>query len=294
MTRIYDVERRSVLTGIGAVGISAASAAAANGQTADPGEGRLASPQRFAGKAVLITGATSGIGRKTAEAFAGAGALVLFNGRREELGRQVEAEIRASGGMATYLRGDVREPAQMENFIAEGARKFGRVDVLFNNAGIFMTPAEIQDATFENYQDIMATNAGGVFLGMKYVIPVMRRQGSGAIINMASVAAHKGFPNTPAYNASKHAIIGLTKSAAIANAKHGIRINSISPLAVDTPQLRESFAYQKIDAEAAAASFVTPRILTAEEIARAVMFLASDDASSVTGMNLDVTAGQLA
>ena len=172
--------------------------------------------------------------------------------------------------------------------------RFGRVDVLFNNAGIFMTPGEVQDIAIENFQDIMATNAGGVFYGMKYAIPAMRRQGGGVIVNMASVAAHKGFPNTAAYNASKHAIIGMTKAVAVANAKHNIRVNSISPLAVDTPQLRESFAYQKVDGAAAARTFVTPRIMTVDEIARAVMFLASGDASSVTGMDLDVTGGQLA
>lgn len=249
---------------------------------------------RFTGKGVLITGATSGIGRTTAEAFAREGAHVLFNGRREALGRQVEADIRVFGGSAAYLRGDVRDPKQVEEFVAEGIRRFGRIDVLYNNAGVFMTPGPIEDIAFENYQDIMITNAGGVFLGMKYAIPQMRRQGGGVIINMASVAGHRGFPNTAAYNASKHAIIGLTKAAAVANARHNIRVTSISPLAVDTPQLAESFAYQNVEAEVAAASFVTPRIMTTEEIASAVLFLASEEATSLTGMDLDVTGGQLA
>lgn len=295
MNQDINIGRRSLLTGLATAGALAA-ATSATASTTGPGQSdtRVNHNGRFAGKAVLITGATSGIGKTTAEAFAREGARVLFNGRREAMGRQVEAGIRAFGGDATYLRSDVRDPVQVEAFVAEGARRFGQIDVLYNNAGIFMTPGEIQDIAVENFQDIMATNAGGVFYGMKYAIPHMRRQGRGVIVNMASVAAHKGFPNTAAYNASKHAIIGLTKAAAVANAKHNIRVNSISPLAVDTPQLTESFRYQGVDPAAAAASFVTPRIMTTDEIAKAVMFLASDEASSVTGMDLDVTGGQLA
>jgi NAD(P)-dependent dehydrogenase (short-subunit alcohol dehydrogenase family) len=165
--------------------------------------------------------------------------------------------------------------------------------VLFNNAGIFMTPNPIEDIGIENFSDMMRTNVAGVFHGMKYAIPRMRAQGGGVIVNMASVAAHRGFPNTAHYNASKHAVIGLTKAAAVANARHGIRVVSISPLAVDTPMLRESFAYQNLDAAAVAASLVTPRIMRADEMAAAVMMLA-DPASVVTGTDLDVTGGQLA
>lgn len=219
---------------------------------------------------------------------------MVFCGRREALGHEVEAGIRALGGEATYRRADVRRHDDVKALVHACVQRYGRVDIAFNNAGIFMTPADLQDIEVDNYLDIMATNAAGTFFAMKYELPVMRRQGDGVIINMASVAGHKGFPNTAAYNASKHAIIGMTKAAATANAKHGIRINSISPLAVDTPQLTESFAYQKVDPQAAAATFVTPRIMTTDEIARAVMFLASDEATSITGMDLDVTGGQLA
>lgn len=129
---------------------------------------------------------------------------------------------------------------------------------------------------------------------MKYELPVMRRQAAGVIINMASVSGHRGFAHTPHYSASKHGVVALTKAAAIANGKHNIRINSLSPLAVDTPMLRESFAFQKLSYEQVAPSFVTPRIMITDEIARVVMFLASDEASSVNGMDLDVTGGQLA
>ncbi|NER80483.1 MAG: SDR family oxidoreductase [Leptolyngbya sp. SIO1D8] len=251
-------------------------------------------PGRFAGKVVLITGATSGIGETTAKAFAREGAQVVFNGRRANLGQQVERTIRDLGGEATYIQSDVRDPQQVEQFVNTILEQHGRLDIAFNNAGIFMTPVEIQDMTLDNYRDMIATNLDGVFYAMRYELPVMIAQGSGTIINMASVAGHRGFANTPHYNASKHGVIGLTKAAATANAQHNIRINSISPLAVDTPMLRRSFGYQGLTYEQMAPNFVTPRIMSTEEMARAVMFLASDEATAINGMDLDVTGGQLA
>lgn len=290
-----ELGRRALLGGAATAGASLLSSAATAGPLR-PGPRREASKpgNRFAGKVVLITGATSGIGKATVEAFAGEGAKVMFCGRREQLGRDVEAGVRRTGGDVAFLRADVRRHEDVRELVEACVERYGRIDIAFNNAGIFMTPAQVQDIAVDNYLDIMLTNAGGVFFAMKYEIPAMRRQGGGVIVNMASVAGHKGFPNTAAYNASKHAILGLTKAAAVANAKHNIRIVSISPLAVDTPQLAESFAYQKIDPAAAAASFVTPRIMSTDEIARAVMFLASAEATSIAGMDLDVTGGQLA
>lgn len=291
------VTRRQVLAGGAAVFATVALARPAQANTLHPPPAPqgMANPNgRFAGKVVLITGATSGIGKTTAEAFAHEGARVMVCGRRENLGRDVEAGIRAFGGDATYLQADVRVSAQVQAFVNATVATYGRLDVAFNNAGIFMTPTEVQDTDVDNFLDIMLTNAGGEFFAMKYEIPIMRSQGGGVIVNMASVAGHLGYPNTPAYNASKHAIIGMTKAAAKANAKHNVRITSISPLAVDTPQLRESFAYQGITYEQAAPTFVTPRVMTTDEIARAVMFLASDEATSIAGMDLDVTGGQLA
>lgn len=295
-----SINRRQVLTigSAAAAGLAAVSLGQANANTLTPPESvaeTTANPEgRFAGKVVLITGATSGIGEATAKAFAQAGAKVAFNGRRANLGQQVESEIRSFGGEATYLQSDVRDPEQVEQFVTATVEKYGRLDIAFNNAGAFMTPVEIQDMDLENYRNLIATNLDGVFYAMRYELPIMIEQNSGIIINMASVAGHRGFANTAHYNASKHGVIGLTKAAATANAKRNIRINSISPLAVDTPMLRRSFEYQGLTYEQMAPNFVTPRIMTTAEMANAVMFLASDEATAINGMDLDVTGGQLA
>jgi NAD(P)-dependent dehydrogenase (short-subunit alcohol dehydrogenase family) len=289
-----ELDRRGVLLGAG-IGL-AASAGSAAANTLKPVAPRMdVNPSgRFAGKVVLITGATYGIGQTTAEAFAREGAKVAFCGRTEQLGHSVEAGIRKAGGEAAYIRADVREPAQVERFVSETVGRYGRLDIAFNNAGVFMPPLELQDLSVEQYRNLIATNLDGIFYSMKYELPVMRRQGSGIIVNMASVAGHRGYSHTPHYSASKHGVIGLTKAAAVANAKHNIRIVSLSPLAVDTSMLRESFAAQKLTYEQMAPNFVTPRIMKTDEIAHAVMFLASDEATFVNGMDLDVTGGQLA
>jgi NAD(P)-dependent dehydrogenase (short-subunit alcohol dehydrogenase family) len=294
-----EISRRQILKS-GAIGVAgfttavATQAAQANTQNPPEAQVRVNPNGRFAEKVVLITGATSGIGEAAARAFAAEGAMVHFCGRREALGEQVAQSIRNAGGKATYQRADVRVEEDVRAFIDGCVGQYGHINIAFNNAGIFMTPAEIQDIPLENFVDIITTNTVGVFLSMKYQIPHMRQQGGGSIINMASVAGHVGFRTTAHYNASKHGVIGLTKAAAQENADYNIRINSISPLAVDTPMLRESFAFQGITYEQVVQGFVTKRIMTTHEMAEAVMFLASNQATSMTGMDLDVTGGQLA
>ncbi len=291
--------RRGLLVGSGAgvLGLGAAALASpALANSLNPPESRaIANPNgRFVGKVVAVTGGNSGIGEATARAFAMQGASVMFCARRDALGKEVEAAIREAGGEATWKQTDVREPEQVEAFIEAVTATYGRLDILFNNAGIFMTPAPLVEIPVDNYRDMIATNVDGVFYGMKFALPIMTTQGGGVIVNMASVAAHRGFGNTAHYNASKHAVVGLTKAAASVSAKDNIRVNSISPLAVDTPMLRRSFDYQGLTYEDMAPNFATPRIMTAPEMARAVMFLASDEATSINGMDLDVTGGQLA
>lgn len=295
MTDEVNTSRRALLTGGAAVAATlGATAAMANSlnPTSAPEE---ANPNgRFAGKVVAITGGNSGIGAATALAFAMEGAKVFITARRDALGKEVEAAIRARGGDATWMVTDVREAAQVENFINAVIAQGGKLDVLFNNAGIFMTPALVEDIPVENFEDMMLTNINGVFYGMKYAIPQMKTQGGGVIINMASVAGHRGFGFTGHYSASKHAVRGLTKAAANVSAKDNIRINSISPLAVDTPMLEESFEYQGVTYDQMAPNFVTPRIMDPHEMAVGVMFLASDEATALNGMDLDATGGQLA
>jgi NAD(P)-dependent dehydrogenase (short-subunit alcohol dehydrogenase family) len=298
------VARRSFISK-GAAGLGAmALAGSAFGQTQTPvasRTGRANANGRFANKVVLITGATYGIGEATARAFAMEGATVHFCGRSEDLGKKVADSINANGGKASYQRADVTREADIKAFVQEAVRRYGRVDIAFNNAGYFMdsknprkTPSLIQDVTPEHWETMMNTNARGVMLSMKYEIPQMLKQGGGSIVNNASVSGHVAFAQMGAYAASKHAIIGLTKVAAIENAEKNIRVNSLSPLAVDTPMLRDSFAYYKTTAAQAAEGMPIKRISTVEEMARAVMWLASDEASSVTGMDLDITGGWLA
>ena len=286
--------RRQVLKA-GAAGLAAATGTAfANtmNPTASPAEANPAG--RFAGKVVVITGATSGIGEATARAFAAEGGVVHFCGRRAQLGEKVAQSIRDAGGQATYQRADVRIPEEVKAFVDRAVSDYGRIDIAFNNAGVFMPPLELQDLSVEEYLDLIDTNLNGVAYAMMQQIPVMRNQGQGVIVNMASVAGSRGFGNTPHYNASKHGVVGLTKAVAVANAAQNIRVNCLSPLAVDTPMLRESFTFQGLTYEEAAPTFVTPRIMEPIEMARAVMFLADDSATMITGTDLDVTGGQLA
>jgi NAD(P)-dependent dehydrogenase (short-subunit alcohol dehydrogenase family) len=250
---------------------------------------------RLRGKVAVVTGATSGIGRRAAERLAAEGARVYFGGRRVRLGRHIEAGIRGVGQDATFARVDVRDARQVESFIDGCLRTYGKIDIAFNCAGIFMNPTLVQDTEVSNFLDILHTNTAGEFYAMKYEVPAIRANGGGVIVNMSSVAGFKGFPNTPSYNASKHGVVGLTKAVAIAEASHNVRVVAMAPLAVDTAQLRESFAYQGIDPEDAAKTFVTPRIMSTDEMANALLFLVDPiQATSITGTTLDVTGGQLA
>jgi NAD(P)-dependent dehydrogenase (short-subunit alcohol dehydrogenase family) len=278
--------RRTVLTA-GALGAAATVATAGTAAAARGG--------RFDGKVVLITGATSGIGEATARAFAAEGAKVFFCGRREQLGNQVAASIRRAGGEATYRRADVRHENEVRDLVDACVRKYGRLDIAVNNAGIESPRAvRLHEQTLADLETVWRTNVGGVFLGMKYEIPRMLAQGGGVIVNTASMSAEIGFLTIAPYNASKHAVASLTKVAGLEYAADNVRVNAFAPGAVDTPMLRRAAEAFGMTYEQIAQDYPIKRIVAAEEMATIVMFLASADSSAVVGHDLDATGGYLA
>lgn len=293
------INRRRLVLGGGAIaGMAAFStitpASEANSQPPLASEARNTnSSGRFANKVVLITGATSGIGEATARAFAQEGAIVHFCGRRENLGANVAKAINAQGGQATYQRADIRNEQDIRSLVETCVAKYGRIDIAFNNAGIESKPFTVAEQSLEDWTNVMTTNATGTFLSMKYEIPVMLQQGKGVIINNASVSGHVGFATISPYSASKHAIMSLTKVAALEYADKNIRINSISPGAVDTPMLRRALAAWKTDFKTVAQEYPIKRIVQADEIAKTVLWLSSADPTCIVGTDIDVTGGYL-
>ena len=253
---------------------------------------------RFEGKVVLVTGGTSGIGKATARAFAMEGAKVVFNGRREELGKKIEADVRAEGGDLTYHHSDVSVEKQVQAFVAAAVAKHGRLDIAFNNAGIENRYARLHEMTEAAWRDILDTNTTGQFFCVKHELRQMIAQTGdgrgGVIVNICSQGGFKAFPELGPYIVSNHGRLGLTRVAALEYARDNIRIASIAPGIVDTPmiaRLREGRGRQT--AEEMAKGTPVGRMTTPEEIARAVMLLASDDATALHGSNVDATAGHL-
>ncbi|ONI77355.1 short-chain dehydrogenase [Actinosynnema sp. ALI-1.44] len=243
---------------------------------------------------MLITGATSGIGAATARAFAAAGARVYFCGRRQQLGEQVAASIRSAGGDATFRRADVREEGQVRDLVDACVRRYGRLDIAVNNAGIESPRAvRLHEQSLADMETVWRTNVAGVFLGMKYEIPRMLAQGGGVIVNTASISAEVGFATIAPYNFSKHAVASLTKVAALEYAASNIRINAFAPGAVDTPMLRRAAEAFGMTYEQIAQDYPIKRIVRPEEMASVVMFLASPAASAVVGTDLDASGGFL-
>ena len=246
---------------------------------------------RFQGRSVLVTGAGSGIGRAAALAFAREGARLTLSDLNEAGLSATAEQVRALGREVGSVCGDVAQAAHCEAIVAQALERFGALHVAFNNAGINLVPKPIADVTEPDWQRIIATNLTGVFLCMKYEIPAMRRGGGGAIINTASVGGLIGTAGVTAYCATKHGVVGLTKSAALDYIKEGIRINAVCPGGTLTPMLSEWFQRDPAVERASLAGTPIGRMADPGEIANAVLYLASAEASFMVGHALVVDGG---
>lgn len=278
--------------------MAGAAAGAALGYRASPPPPVVDGPKRFAGKVVLVTGGTSGIGRASVIAFADAGADVVFCGRREARGREVEREAAPRGGSARFVRADVRDPEQVRALVDGIVQRHGRLDVAFNNAGIYGN-RPFHEMPLAEFDDIQATNVRGTFLCMQAQLPVMLAQGGGTIIVTSSVQELATRPGSVAYAASKRALVALVKVAALEYGARGIRVNAICPGTIDTPMVRQGAAATLPDPAWGIASRQwakdnvpgVQRMGTPEEIARAVLWMASDEMSYLNGAAVVVDGG---
>lgn len=250
---------------------------------------------RLEGKAAVITGGAGGIGKKTAETFLKEGAKVLLVDMNQDALDEVKSDLDQFGEVAT-VKANVTNEEEVKGYVNKAKEQFGSIDTFFNNAGIEGEVAPIAEQKLEDYQKVMTVNGEGVFLGLKHVLPVMSEQESGSIINTSSVAGLGGFPGLAPYVASKHAIVGLTKSAAVEIADKGVRVNSIHPSPVNTRMMRSIEKGQNPDDPSSSKEEQTKAIPLArygeaEDIANLVLFLASDESKFITGSEYRVDGG---
>ena len=247
--------------------------------------------KEFDGKVALVTGGGSGIGRATALAFAREGARVVIGNRNVQRGEETVSMIRDAGGTASFRRTDVLVATDVEALVDHAISKYGGLDLAFNNAGFEGDVRPLVEQTENNYDAVMDINVKGVWLSMKYEIPRILERGGGAIVNCASVAGLIGFPGIGIYVASKHAVIGLTKNAAVEYSAQGIRINAVNPAVIDTEMSDRVIANANLTKEDLSTLHPIGRIGRAEEVAEGVLWLCSGRASFVTGHSLLVDGG---
>jgi NAD(P)-dependent dehydrogenase (short-subunit alcohol dehydrogenase family) len=243
---------------------------------------------------VLITGALTGIGRATAVAYANEGARVVVSGRHEDEGQKLAAELRKLGTEAEFVRTDVRHEEEVKNLVDKTVARFGRLDIAVNNAGTVGNPGSAADITTDSYQAIFDTNVLGVLLCMKYEIRAMLRQGKGSIVNISSSYGKVGGPTAAVYVGSKHAVEGITKSAAIELAGTGVRVNIVGPGPTETKMFNHFAQTQENKTNFLEAHIPTKRMGLPEEIANAIVFIGSDKASYIVGASLAVDGGMIA
>jgi NAD(P)-dependent dehydrogenase (short-subunit alcohol dehydrogenase family) len=246
--------------------------------------------KQFEGKVAIVTGGTSGIGRATAVAYAREGAKVAVTGRRQEMGAETVKLINEVGGEGLFIQTDVRDESQVKAMVEKTVNAFGRLDYAFNNAGVEQGMTKLEDTLEKFYYKVFDTNVKGVWLSMKYQIPEMLKVGGGSIVNCSSVTGQIAMAKIPLYVASKHAVIGLTKGFALDFAKKNIRVNAVSPAAIETDMIGRM---GKSDEITNYLNSLHPigRIGKPEEVAEAVIWLSSDKSSFVTGQTITVDGG---
>jgi NAD(P)-dependent dehydrogenase (short-subunit alcohol dehydrogenase family) len=254
---------------------------------------------RFSGKTVVVTGAGGGIGRATAARLAAEGASLVLVDRAADSLAETRAVVERAGAPTVAVEADVTRWAEVQRYVATATERFGGIDAFFNNAGILGSVSPLTEYPEADFDRVMAVNVKGVWLGMKAVAPAMATRGGGAIVNTASIAGLRGSPNLIAYTASKHAVIGLTRSAAIELTRRGIRVNAICPAPIETPMARELEQGFGKDQPARAherfaASIPMRRFGEPDEVAALVVFLLSADASYINGGIYTVDGGSMA
>jgi NAD(P)-dependent dehydrogenase (short-subunit alcohol dehydrogenase family) len=243
------------------------------------------------GKVALVTGGTTGIGRATAIALGAAGVKVVFSGRRDAEGEVTTKLIHETGAECLYVHSDASNEEDIKALVQKTIKTYGRLDCAFNNAGIESPAKPLHEHLIEEFDNLMAINVRGLFLCMKYEIQHMLTQGAGVIVNNSSTQGLFSYPGNSLYTASKHAVMGLTRSAALDYAKQGIRINAVNPGSITTELLDRAFKQLGISADDVKSLVPMGRVGQAEEVAQAVVFLCSDAASYITGQPLVIDGG---